>query len=151
MHVLTSVLVCTLAFVKECLSYLASTAAPAGAGPLDGLVCKFYTDGPAPSGSSVLADYTIAALGTAGIAIDPWTGPVNLPGDRAGLNFQVEAIAGAGPTEETLMGALIILPGAPDELKAVVPFDVPVPIAAEDDFVSLDLTVPLAAFLESGL
>lgn len=151
MFLKTALLTLTAVFVDAILDYLVSTAAPVTEGPLDGLAVKFYTAGPVPSDSMVLGDFTLAALGNAGIAVDPWSSVMNLPGGRKGVHFEANAVAGAGPTAETLLGAVLVDAATGLVLKGAVQFDQPVPIAKEGDGVSLDLIFPQASSLQTGV
>lgn len=141
----------TGAFADEMLTYLISDAAPAGAGPLDGLAVKFFTDGPIPNPDMVLGDFTLAALGAAGIALDPWSAVVNLPGNRKGVHFEADAVAGAGPTAETILGAVIVDAATGLDLKGSITFPDPVNIVNEGDFVSLDAIFALPTVYPTGV
>lgn len=147
----TSSIVATRAFIQELLEYLISTAAPVGAGPLDGLAVKFYTDGPALNPDMILGDFTLAALGSAGIPLDPWSAVLNLPGNRSGVHFEADAVAGAGPTAENILGAVIVDAATGLVLKGAVQFPEPVPISDEGDFVSLDTIFALPTTLATGV
>ena len=110
------------------------------AGPLDGSLARLVTNAEPLDSSADLGDFTQGALLGASTVALTYTGAFNLLGEKVGIKTQIEAIAGAGPTEEEITGALIVNAAADDWL-AYWSFGA-VDIASEGDGVSVDAILP---------
>lgn len=148
MFAVTKLLVATFAFLGDCLTRLIDDGAAPAAGPLDGCSVKFFTAGPVLNPDMVIGDFTLAALGNAGTALDALGSPINLPGNRRGLSQNVKVTAGAGPTAETILGA-VVLDGGGDVIAATL-FEYPATIVNEGDFIDWDFVLAIPSALPSG-
>jgi len=147
MFIRTASITWTHAFIRDTLDSLADAGEAAAL--LDGLKYKYFTDLLTPTPDSVLADFTIASLGTAGGDVN-WIAVINLDDDLHALKAQAEDIAGPAPTSENLEG-ILILNTAADTLLGGYRFPNPVPIAVEGDAVSVDIIAALSTTWDSGV
>lgn len=117
----------------------------------DALFVIFYTAGPEPAPENVLGDFTLASLGAAGQELDALVAGPTLDGGIPCVHQELSVLAGASPTNETLLGALITRTSAAGVLQAVVKFETPVPIVNEGDGLIWDVVVNTMPVSYTGL
>lgn len=104
-----------------------------------------------PNPDMVIGDLTPAALSTGAERVLNAIGdPINLPNNRLGMAQNVEWIAGAAPTEETIAGYAITT-GDGLTLLAAERFDnaEQIAIGAQGDYVSIDVIVAVISMVQT--
>lgn len=111
------------------------------AGPLVGAVARLTTATVTVNQDTLNAALTKAALlGTSTVALT-FSPIVNIGTTQIGKKTQIEVVAGADPTSETITGALV-MNAAADDWLAFAPLPEAIGIAIEGDGLSLDVTLP---------
>ena len=122
----------------------------AGDALLDGALVHFVTDNVPVTPQSVPGDFTNSALSDTGIAFDDPEGPINLPGNLTALTQNISAVAGPAPTQEDITGYIVVVGSV---LVGGEKFaeEEKVAIADEGDICSIDVNLPLASEISTGL
>lgn len=129
---------------------LASVVEIVGGSVYKGATVKFFVNDFTPTKDSLLAAATISVLGSAGVPLNAWEGPITLPSGRYGMHHDISAIAGPSPTSETLYGLVVIDTEGTGEAIHWELFEEPITIVKEGDAVVHELVVPLPQTLVSG-
>lgn len=113
-------------------------------------LAKFYTNsGLNPTPDTPLATFEIADISTAGEPLEVYVNVLNISDYVVGMTAEISAYAGDDPTAEDLHG-MILLDAGGTVLRAIVPFESPVPIDEVNDGVVVDLVFTVNREMATG-